>query len=143
MAKGMSFFISEANRMAQKFSAAADDIGPMSLEVVDAALDKGRTRMRQIIMSGGINSTKKGGPRVKSGKMLGSIEAEAHVNGRARIQGKFGFSDSTPEWTKWQERGTTKGSRIPAMLAYNHANKELVEELVASFEQGKWFNINL
>lgn len=139
----MNFFISESNRLAQKFSAATDDIGPMSLEVVDAALDKGRSRMRQIIMSGGMNATKKGGPRVKSGKMLSSVEGKASINGRARVQGQFGFSDSAPVWTKWQEKGTTTGSRIPAMLAYTTANKELVDELIQNFGKGNWFNLNL
>lgn len=143
MASGLALFVREANRLSQQFSAGADELGPATLDIVDAALDKGRSRMRQIIMAGGINKTKKGGPRVKSGKMLGSVEGEAHINGRARVQGKFGFSDDTPIWTKWQEKGTKNGPRIPAMLAYNTANKEMVEELLANFERGKWFNLNL
>lgn len=140
---GLAFFISASNRFSQKFSTAADQVGPRTQDIVESELAVATGRMRNIIMSGGINPTKKGGPRVKSGRMINSVQGVAFLNGRARVQGKFGFSDSAPIWTKWQEKGTTKGSRIPAMLAYNTANRELVQALQRRFRQGDWLNLNL
>lgn len=140
---GLAAFVTEANRLSQRFSVAAESIGGMAEEVVAAELEKGVSRMRQIILSGGINKTKKGGPRVKSGKMLGSVEGKISGSSNTRVQAKFGFSDDAPAWTLWQEKGTYGGERISQMLAFTTANKELADSLVDTFGKGDWFNIRL
>lgn len=140
---GLAFFISQSNRFSQKFSVAAGDIPEHVMGIVEDALETGTKRMTSIINSGGINQTKKGGPRVKSGRMRASVEGVARINGRARVQGRFGFSADAPVWTKWQEKGTQKGPRIAAMLAFTTANREMVENLQDRFDQGDWLNLNL
>lgn len=132
---GLLFFANEANKFAQKFSTAADEIGGAAGNLVSESVDRAVERMRQIVLSGGINQTQKGGPRVKTGQMINAIQGNVALNGRGRVQGDFGFAEDAPEWTLYQEAGT---SRIASMLAYATARKELIDDLQSQFEQGKW-----
>lgn len=134
-AGGLLFFANEANKFAQKFSTAADQLDGAAGDLVSDAVDRALDRMRAIVLSGGINATQKGGPRVKTGQMFNAIDGNVSVNGRGRVQGEFGFAQDAPEWTLYQEAGT---SRIASMLAYATARQELIADLQNQFEQGKW-----
>lgn len=132
---GLLFFANEANKLAQKFSVASEELAGAAGDVVSEGVDRALDRMRAIVLSGGINSTQKGGPRVQTGQMFNSIQGDVSVNGRDRVQGQFGFSEDTPSWTLYQEAGT---SRVASMLAYATARQELITDLQNTFEQGKW-----
>lgn len=139
---GLMWFQDSLNRTAQKFSNAAGDITDNVADITSDAVDKGQDTMRQIVQAGGINKTKKGGPRILTGDMIDSIGGKVEINGRGRVQGEFGFIDGEPFYTIFQERGRKDGS-LSSMLAFATAQQQVIEEMQASFEQGKWLPASL
>ena len=81
------------------------------------------------VESGGVNPTQKGGSRIKSGKMIGSIgERVKDEYGISRPSVGFGLDGRAPRWTKFQEHGTRvrEGNQgIAAMMAYALAEIEM------------------
>ena len=81
------------------------------------------------VESGGVNPTQKGGSRIKSGKMLGSIgERTKDEYGISRASSGFGLNGRAPRWTKFQEYGTRarEGNQgIAAMMARTLAEIEM------------------
>lgn len=135
MASSGLLWFDKPDRIAQQLSIAADEVSTNVYDIVHSATFDAAEEMRKIIRSGGINQTQKGGPRIDSGAMIGSVDAQTFINGRARVQGEMGFTNGAPEYTKFQEDGTR---HIAAMLAFATAQKNLVEDLQSQFEQGKW-----
>lgn len=113
---------------AQRFSVAAESLEGKAEEVVAEVVERAQDRMREIINSGGINKTIKGGPRRLSDQMYNSVGGEqVKTNGRGRVQGEFGFTDNAPFWTLFQEDGTrarANNAGISKMLAYATALEE-------------------
>lgn len=122
------FWFTGPAEYAQRFSIAEEELEGKALEVVKEVVDRAQKRMEDIIISGGINKTIKGGPRIRSGQMLDSVGGQpAHMNRRGRAQGEFGFTDNAPFWTRFQEDGTrARGNNrgIAPMLAYATALAE-------------------
>lgn len=91
--------------------------------------DVGEKAYVDAVESGGVNPTQKGGSRIKSGKMLGSIgERTKDEYGISRPLVGFGLSGRAPRWTKFQEHGTRarEGNQgIAAMMAYALAEIEM------------------
>lgn len=81
------------------------------------------------VESGGVNPTQKGGSRIKSGKMIGSIgERVKDEYGISRPSVGFGLDGRAPRWTKFQEYGTRarEGNQgIAAMMARTLAEIEM------------------
>lgn len=88
------------------------------------------------VESGGVNPTQKGGSRIKSGKMIGSIgERTKDEYGISRVSSGFGLDGRAPRWTKFQEYGTRarEGNQgIAAMMAYTLAEIEMDIEAAES-----------
>lgn len=109
----------------------------------DAVADAGEEQAKYTVLSGGVNPTKKGGPRVETGAMFDSLDGRKTLKG-ASAQVRVGFF-SPPKHTLWQERGTrsnrnddtdprpvptpNKGGGIPAMLAIPAAKQEMETEI--------------
>lgn len=134
MANGVTWFNSP-NKLAAKFSMAAEEVTENVEDIVIDVLDKAQKRMVQIIDAGGINPTKKGGPRIISGDMRGAADADVSSS-RGRVIGEFGFIDA-PFYTIFQERGTRRG--IPPMLAFARAYEEAATTMQNELDSGKWF----
>lgn len=81
------------------------------------------------VESGGVNPTQKGGSRIKSGKMIGSIgERVKDEYGISRPTVGFGLDGRAPRWTKYQEHGTREregNQGIAAMMAHSLAEIEM------------------
>ena len=91
--------------------------------------DVGEKAYVDAVESGGVNPTQKGGSRIKSGKMLGSIgERTKDEYGISRPLAGFGLNGRAPRWTKFQEHGTRarEGNQgIAAMMAHTLAEIEM------------------
>jgi len=135
--KGAIYWIKGPEEYAQRISLDLAALDGKAEEMVSAITKDADRRMGEIILSGGINPTKKGGPRVLSGDMIGSIMSNTEINGRGRIQGEFGFAEDTPLWTVFQEEGTRTG--IPQMLAYATARQEAIDQMNQSMLKTQWF----
>ena len=160
---GLLWFGDSMNQFSQKVSHAIDELedGEQIKEIITEALEKGTERMEEIVLDGGMNKTKKGGPRAESEAMFDSIDYTTSVNGRGRFQGEFGFLDGAPEYTKYQEYGTgssgagraapgksgpseqASGGGISAMLAFATANQEVITSLQNQLDSGQWFPTSL
>lgn len=139
MADGLLWF-TDPGVIAQKLSVAADQLDKNVYDIVEEATFNAAERMDDIVMEGGVNATKKGGPRVDSYAMVRSIDHTTSINGRGRVQGSFGFIKNAPEYTEFQEKGTRY---IPAMLAFAEAQVLAINELQNQFDSGKWFPTSL
>lgn len=138
---GLLWFSDGLNAFGTRMSVAADELQGSAQDVVEEVLDHAKTAMQEIVNEGGINRTKKGGPRRLSDAMYNSIGAETTLNTRGRVAGKFGFINDPPEWTPYQELGTQNAdgtSRIPAMLAYVTVQKMVEDEFSQLLTQGAW-----
>lgn len=92
---------------------------------------RGEQTVRDVIDMGGMNPTKKGGPRILSGDMFASAESRgAYGVGSAFIRAGFGINTTTPTHTLFQEGGTRTG--IPAMLAIPEVAKAMEVEATDS-----------
>lgn len=81
---------------------------------------EGAQRVREVIQSGGMNPTKKGGPRIKSGDMIGSADHKVDGGGGSvLVTAGLGANGGTPPQSVWQEGGTRRG--ISPMLAIPEA----------------------
>lgn len=123
-------------RFAQRLSIAESQLEGKAAEVVEKVVDRAADTMLQIIDNGGVNKTKKGGPRIDSGDMQESVNSNAHLNARGRVQGEFGFIDGAPDYTVYQERGTR---HISPMLAYATALDQAIAEFDELIETTDWF----
>lgn len=137
---GLNFFNDGANDFIQRLSVGADQLDGAVGGVVSDVVNEAVEIMRQVVMSGGEQATKKGGPRIDSGDMYNAIDGEVLVNGRGRIQANFGFINGAPEYTIYQERGTRT---IPPMLAYAQAQERVITELWNELDQGRWIPASL
>lgn len=95
--------------------------------------EAGEESINYMVLSGGKNKTKKGGPRILSGAMINSIgERQKLSDGYASITTGFGVGKRAPFWTIFQEEGTrprTGNSGIPAMLAIPEAIQNMEAEI--------------
>lgn len=112
----------------------------------DDVAEKGEKTFQDVVKAGGMNTTKKGGPRVKSGEMLNSIgKLTRSMGGNMVARAGFGVGKgSTPHYTKYQEGGTygnrmfpdsattAVGSGIPPMMAVAMAKMEMATETTNS-----------
>lgn len=74
--------------------------------------DIGAKVVESAVMDGGVNKTKKGGPRVRTWEMHSSIDAVVEFSPKGQsISAMAGFIYSPPKWAIFQERGTL-GRRI-------------------------------
>jgi hypothetical protein len=126
----------------QRLSITADALAGKAVDIVATTVEHAAKRMEDIIQEGGIEPTKKGGPRIKSSAMIDSVDSDSKINGRGRAQGEFGFSDNTPMWTTFQERGTLggggKNKGIAPMRAYETARQEANVEFQNLGQKTKW-----
>lgn len=154
MANGASIsnFTRPAYDMAQFFSTSADGFEGKAEVVITRVAEDAADRMKEIIDSGGVNKTKKGGARIgETGDMRAAVMSGQDVGAtNGRITGGFGFSDSAPFYTKFQERGTgsngPKGrtgsggfTGIPAMLAYAEAQVQAINQFEKLMDSTHWF----
>lgn len=137
MANGVTWF-NGPDQAAAKFSMAADEVTDNVEDIVVDVLDTAEKRMQQIVNAGGINPTKKGGPRRVSSDMYSSAKADVSQS-RGRVIGEFGFIDA-PDYTSYQERGT---KYIASMLAFATAYQEAATRMQNEFDSGKWFPASL
>lgn len=139
MASGVTWF-NGPNKAAAKFSLAADEVTDNVEGIVVDVLEKAQKRIVEIVDAGGINPTKKGGPRVRpgSGAMRASADADV-TQSRTRVTGEFGFIDA-PDYTLFQERGTRY---VPSMLAFARAFEEAATRMQNELDSGKWFPSSL
>lgn len=105
--------------------------------------EAGSDRVREVITLGGMTPTKKGGPRIKSGSMIASVDNNVSAGGGLGFaQAGFGVKGGTPAHTKWQEHGTSRG--IPAMMAIPQAQIRMDKEATDAGERmmariaGEW-----
>lgn len=139
MASGVTWF-NGPDKAATKFSMAADEVTENVADLVLDVLDTAQKRLVQIVDAGGINPTKKGGPRVRPGSGAMRASADADVSqSRTRVTGQFGFIDA-PDYTLFQERGTRY---IPSMLAFATAFEEAASRMQNELDSGKWFPSSL
>lgn len=134
LADGLLWFVSP-DEIAQRFSMAADDVDGNVAELATSAAEKGADAIRDVIIAGGEKPTAKGGPRIKSGDMLSSVDSNVKLNGRGRIQGAFGFINGAPDYTRYQDRGTRN---IPAMLAMARGFQVTYDALDGDLRTGRW-----
>ena len=137
MASGVTWF-NGPDKAATKFSMAADEVTENVADLVLDVLDTAQKRLVEIVDAGGINQTKKGGPRIISRKMRDSADADVNQS-RTRVTGQFGFIDA-PDYTLYQERGT---KYIPSMLAFATAFEEAASRMQNELDSGKWFPTSL
>lgn len=85
------------------------------------------------VLSGGVNKTKKGGPRILSEAMINSVGERQKLSvGTATVSAGFGIDGRAPRWTIFQEEGTRSragNSGIPAMLAIPEAIENMEVEM--------------
>lgn len=89
-----------------------------SAHVLDWAADvaeDGAEQVKDTIQSGGVISTKKGGPRIKSGQMIGTVAPKTELFGDGSALAHAGWPNGGPDHTIWQEKGTSRG--IPPMMS--------------------------
>lgn len=137
MADGLNWF-TDLDRLAQKLSAAADELDKDTVAIIEHGLRNAAGEARRVVYSGGVNKTKKGGARYISGDMVRSIDSQVTINGRGRAQGKWGFINDAPDYTGYQEQGT---KNIAAMLALTQANEDLYEYLSSQLRAGRWLDV--
>ena len=135
-----------------RVSMAQAGLGGKAGVVLENVVERGADIMREVILSGGVNKTKKGGARVDSGDMLASVGHEANVS-RGRARGTFGFINNAPFYTLFQEKGTgangparAKGSGgfdgIASMLAYATAVEKADTYLQNRMHNVDWLAAN-
>lgn len=91
----------------------------------------GTKAIQRVIQAGGMNPTKKGGPRIKSGEMFNSAEDKTISGGGvAFVRAGYGIDTTTPRHTLWQEGGTRRG--ITPMLSIVQAELEMEKEMAES-----------
>ena len=88
----------------------------------DRVANEGEESVIRTVNNGGVIATKKGGPRIKSGAMIGSANSRV-VAGGGMGEATAGFLDGPPAHTIWQEGGTSRG--IPPMLAIPMLNIDM------------------
>lgn len=94
----------------------------------NAVAKKGEKTIQDVIMAGGMNPTKKGGPRVKSGAMYDSVDSETRVaGGVADVFAGIGWNKVPPLHALFQEGGTSRG--VTPMLAIPMALMEMADEV--------------
>lgn len=94
--------------------------------------EAGEREVKNTIMSGGVIATKKGGPRVKTGAMLGAVSKQVEVFGDGSGNAIAGWPDGGPMHTVFQEHGTrSKGapSGVPPMMAIPMAQIRMSMEI--------------
>lgn len=99
---------------------------------VEDVAEAGEKEVERTIMSGGVTRTKKGGPRIKSGSMLGAVGNETEIWGDGSGNAYSGWPDGGPLHTIFQERGTlSRGapSGIPPMMAIEMAQVRMSMEI--------------
>jgi hypothetical protein len=142
-AEGIAWFDNGLISFAQKLSVAEHEIDGHARDIVLDVAQRAAENMRYIVEEGGINSTQKGGGRINSGKMLDSIDGKIGGSRGGRVSAEFGFLDGPPDYTVYQELGTTRGGSseggIPSMLAFVTAQQQARVELQNQFQQyRKW-----
>lgn len=103
-------------------------VGQWTEDVAEA----GEREVKRTIQSGGVMATKKGGPRIKSGSMIGAVAKQVEVFGDGSGNAIAGWPDGGPLHTKFQEHGTrAKGapSGVPPMLAIPMAQIRMSMEI--------------
>ena len=99
----------------------------------DVAL-KGEQTIRDVIDAGGMNPTKKGGPRIKTGTMYSSVDSETRVaGGVASVFAGIGWNKVVPLHAIFQEGGTYRG--ITPMEALPMAMLEMATEIDSAGER--------
>ena len=131
-----------AAQKAAGMAALAKRITPMhAIDWAETVGEIGERSFRETVEMGGVIRTKKGGPRIDTGAMIGSVDNIVTSTGSG-AQVKSGFLDGRPPWTRYQEGGTSRG--VPPMLAVPQARMEM--SLAAKSEgdhmltkiQGEW-----
>lgn len=96
----------------------------------DVAL-KGEQTIRDVIDAGGMNPTKKGGPRIKTGEMYSAVDSETIIDGGgADVFAGIGWNKVVPKQAIFQEGGTRRG--ITPMEAIPMAGLEMETEIMNS-----------
>jgi hypothetical protein len=135
MADGLLWFGDDPFRLADKFSYGGNGgIDDVAADITNEILEQAEEEMRDIVDAGGMNATKKGGPRRDSDVMYDSISSKLFGNSRGRVQGEFGFING-PHYAIYQEAGT---SSIASMLAFATVREGVIESMQQNFEQGNW-----
>lgn len=137
MADGLFWYNDGPNDFIQRMSHAEgeidDNVGGILGDVVDMAVKS----MKDMVMDGGTQYTKTG-PRIQSGAMFNAIDGEVS-KGRGRVTAYFGYINDPPEWTMYQERGTSSPGRgVTPLLAYAQAQEKAITEMWNQLDQGKW-----
>lgn len=138
MSMGLIWISNTPDTLSQRFSVAADKMEGKAVETVMKVVTGASDIMKANIKRGGENQTKKGGARILSGEMIGSVQGKIEMNARGRVVGQFGFSEATPEWTMYQERGT---KHIAPMYAYVEAQVWARAAFPDEIERGSWFDV--
>lgn len=95
---------------------------------------KGHETIKDVINAGGMNPTKKGGPRILSGDMISSSGFKSVTSGGTSfVEAGYGFNGSTPLQTFFQEDGTRRG--ITPMWSIPMTALEMENEMLDSGER--------
>lgn len=87
----------------------------------------GEQAVKDVIDAGGMNPTKKGGPRRLTDEMYNNVGFKVSTSGGTTfVEAGYGYSGSTPLQTFFQEEGTRKG--ITPMLSIPMAHLEMQTE---------------
>jgi hypothetical protein len=134
MASDGIYWYTDPEVIAQKFSAASATLGPLVGTAVSHVVDEAAEIMRQRVLTGGVfQRAYTGGPRIDTGAMFNSIDSHVTGTGSGRVRGDFGFTDSPPYWTIFQEDGTRTGI-LPLnalAMATEHVRRTVAEEISA------------
>lgn len=85
----------------------------------------GEKTIKNVIEIGGMNPTKKGGPRIKSGQMIGAVDSAVLPDGAGAVTAlaAIGWNTAPPMHALYQEGGTSRG--VTPMMAMPMASMEM------------------
>lgn len=131
-----------SDKKAANINRLAERVGTVHMTRWGAAVaEDGKETVNYTILSGGVNSTAKGGPRIKDGGMIDSVFGDAK-NAGAVVTARAGYM-RPPKHTLFQEEGTRSrpgNSGIPAMLSLVEALKNME---IASDTEGTKMLLNI
>jgi len=108
------------------FEAKVNEINRRNFASLRNAMKDGEEITRTFIATRGTEKSGKQG-RVDTGKMLESVDSETKLESRDEAVGRFGWTDKTPFYAKYQEPGT---KYIAPMYALTDAAEIVLDELI-------------
>lgn len=107
------------------FEAKVNEMNRRNFASLRNAMKDGEEITQTFIATRGTEGTGKQG-RIDTGKMLDSVDSETKLEGRDEAVGRFGWTDKTPFYAKYQEAGT---KNIAPMYALSDAAEIVIDEL--------------